>query len=59
MSVSKWAYEPEICDGDICSGECDHCPKKYNAVYRKERRQQHEDFRVQIEKYKNKKGDRK
>ena len=29
MSVSKWAYKPEKCDGDICVGECDLCPKAY------------------------------
>lgn len=28
MSVSKWAYSPEKCDGDYCCGECDLCPKK-------------------------------
>lgn len=27
MSVSKWAYEPEKCDGDFCCGDCDHCEK--------------------------------
>lgn len=27
MSISKWAYIPEMCDGDICPGECDICPK--------------------------------
>lgn len=27
MSVSKWAYEPSKCDGDICAGDCDLCPK--------------------------------
>lgn len=27
MSVSKWAYSPEKCDGDFCIGECDKCPK--------------------------------
>ncbi len=25
MSVSKWAYEPNICDGEPCCGECDLC----------------------------------
>lgn len=25
MSVNKWAYEPEICDGDFCPGDCDYC----------------------------------
>jgi hypothetical protein len=27
MSVSKWAYIPEKCDGDFCSGDCDKCGK--------------------------------
>ena len=22
-----WAYDPEICDGDYCPMNCDHCPK--------------------------------
>lgn len=25
MSVSKWDYSPEICDGEPCPGDCDHC----------------------------------
>lgn len=25
MSVSKWAYEPEKCDGMPCAGDCDLC----------------------------------
>ena len=27
MSVSKWAYEPDKCDGDFCIGDCDKCGK--------------------------------
>ena len=27
MSVSKWAYTPEKCDGDYCIGDCDLCIK--------------------------------
>ena len=27
MSVSKWAYEHEKCDGDYCPGDCDLCSK--------------------------------
>lgn len=27
MSVSKWAYEPNKCDGKPCVGDCDcGCP---------------------------------
>lgn len=27
MSVSRWAYDPEICDGGGCPGDCDLCNK--------------------------------
>ena len=27
MSVSKWCYNPDYCDGDFCVGDCDLCPK--------------------------------
>ena len=30
MSVSKWAYSPEKCDGEYCIGDCDLC---YKAEY--------------------------
>ena len=26
MSVSKWRYAPERCDGKPCTGDCDACP---------------------------------
>ena len=29
MSVSKWAYSPEKCDGQPCVGDCDHCAKEH------------------------------
>lgn len=29
MSVSKWAYEPDKCDGESCVGDCDLCDKKW------------------------------
>lgn len=32
MSVSHWAYDPAICDGDFCPGNCDICPKRDEAV---------------------------
>lgn len=25
MSTSKWAYDPERCDGHYCCGDCDNC----------------------------------
>jgi hypothetical protein len=25
MSVFKWAYDPERCDGRFCCGDCDEC----------------------------------
>lgn len=36
MSVDKWAYNPETCEGRACPGDCDHCdipknPEKYGA----------------------------
>lgn len=36
MSVDKWAYSPETCDGFACPGDCDLCdipknPEKYGA----------------------------
>ena len=27
MSVSKWAYESDKCDGGYCIGDCDKCMK--------------------------------
>ena len=27
MSVSKWAYDPDKCDGEYCPGDCDFCDK--------------------------------
>jgi len=27
MSVFRWAYDPQKCDGDRCPGDCDNCPK--------------------------------
>ena len=27
MSVSRWAYHPDTCDGDYCPGDCDICDK--------------------------------
>ena len=36
MSVDKWAYDPETCEGRACPGDCDLCdipnnPEKYGA----------------------------
>ena len=36
MSVSLWAYEPTICDGDYCEGECDLCEKLNEALAHRE-----------------------
>ena len=36
MSVSLWAYEPTICDGDYCEGECDLCSKLDEALAHRE-----------------------
>ena len=38
MSVSKWAYEPEFCDGQQCPGDCDLCGKANDiAEWREEK----------------------
>lgn len=34
MSVSKWAYDPDKCDGDFCPGDCDDCPKGDEDEYK-------------------------
>lgn len=31
-----WAYDPEVCDGDFCPMNCDHCPKADRAEDRDE-----------------------
>ena len=28
MSMGRWAYEPDKCDGDYCPGDCDKCRKQ-------------------------------
>lgn len=33
MSVSKWAYEADKCDGEPCVGDCDLCSKSENDEY--------------------------
>ena len=38
MSCSKWAYEPEKCDGEFCPGDCDLCVKAYFTVEEQEMR---------------------
>ena len=32
MSVSKWAYIPNKCDGEPCPGDCDMCIKAEENV---------------------------
>ena len=27
-----WAYWPDVCDGDWCPMDCDHCPKRDEAL---------------------------
>lgn len=29
MSVNKWAYDPEKCEGRFCCGDCDYCDCDY------------------------------
>lgn len=26
-----WVYNPDVCDGDFCPMNCDHCPKADEA----------------------------
>ena len=28
MSGTRWRYNPEVCEGDFCPGDCDVCPKE-------------------------------
>lgn len=35
MSVSKWAYSPEKCDGQPCVGDCNTCSKAGVLTYEK------------------------
>lgn len=28
MSASLWRYNPEVCDGDYCPGDCTLCSKE-------------------------------
>lgn len=39
MSVSKWAYEPDVCDGEPCCGECDLCWLADEAMISKEEKE--------------------
>ena len=32
MSVSKYAYQPEKCDGNPCPGDCDLCSERDKTV---------------------------
>ncbi len=32
MRGDLWAYNPDVCDGDICWLDCDHCPKRDKAL---------------------------
>lgn len=27
-----WLYVPEVCDGDFCCQDCDHCPNADAAM---------------------------
>lgn len=38
MSISKWAYIPDQCDGNFCVGDCDRCPKAEDNVAIREKR---------------------
>lgn len=31
-----WAYDPDICDGDLCVMCCDRCPKRDLSIEKHE-----------------------
>ena len=41
MSCSKWAYEPEYCDGEPCPGDCDLCGKAQENEDRRQEKEEH------------------
>lgn len=41
MSCSKWAYEPEACDGEPCPGDCDLCGKAQENEARRQEKEEH------------------
>ena len=43
MSVSLYMYEPDICDGDFCPGDCDYCSKRFDAEEKRIREEEEED----------------
>ena len=48
MSVSKWAYNPEKCDGDFCHGDCDNCGKADLEINLYDEEETHTNCTVQI-----------
>lgn len=42
MSVSLYMYEPDICDGDFCPGDCDYCSKRFDAEEKRIREEEEE-----------------
>ena len=42
MSVSLSMYEPDICDGDFCPGDCDYCSKRFDAEEKRMREEEEE-----------------
>lgn len=37
-----YLYEPEICDGDYCPGDCDYCSKRFDAEEKRVREEEEE-----------------
>ena len=32
-----YLYDPDVCDGDICPGDCEYCSKRFDAELAHER----------------------
>ena len=42
-----WAYDPDICDGDFCPLNCDHCPKA-DLVMEKQEAEEPSDYDLEM-----------
>ena len=44
MGASKWAYDPERCDGQPCPGDCDRCTRWQHDEWLEEEPKQPQKF---------------
>lgn len=51
MSVHRWAYDPDKCDGNPCPGDCDCCPKAEDDVVDEEVDDERQAMAVQSEEH--------